>query len=300
MPNTHVLIAPDKEASFVENMELVAELDSNPKVAHFVETFYLDSYYLEEGELVESLNFTETLIQFGYSELSETLSLVGLPSTTDKGSSLADTLSLVPELNPVFLERSLGSGSLSLEGTGFFYRDLIRSKSDSLNFSIDAYYLVNDDVQFGDVTDTRQGYSNQGGASCRIDLQWISQTQPTWKGSIDLVGKTTLTLPAPEYGDTRTLETNTIRRTLISGVIQQFNDPDWNEFEGFRLTFADLSREKIDEIDLFLVENLGLPVTLNHYDGGSFNCIITDPGGNFVITARGACRYQCTISLETI
>jgi len=109
-------------------------------------------------------------------------------------------------------------------------------------------------------------------------------------------GVTTISLPLPELQDLQRLEWDRVLRTSRGGELQVFIDPAWPKNRIFAISWNNLSNAKKAELQTFLRDTLGLPLTYTHYDNQEYTVIVRNPMTDF--TQLNRCRWAARLELE--
>ena len=256
-----------------------------------------------EPVLIETVSVTEAPFYTGFATLEETATVAEVQSTTTSGGSFEDTLIIVESRTFEELDRSIFTDTVIVTETFTFGVEVTQTATQKVNPSEVFYYLLNDLLTADDeslVNNTYTPYTNQGGATCRADQEWPGVTPPTWRGSLSLVGDTTLTLRQPDLGDNVEVVPATIQNRTLIGEINQYKNSAWKDYERYRLTFSIVEFDDLGIIINFLNDHLGRVVTLQYYDGQDLTVILSNIQGPFTIQGQGSCHYQFTIEVESV
>lgn len=95
---------------------------------------------------------------------------------------------------------------------------------------------------------------------------------------VTLSGSGSVVLPAPEFGDTDSFSAQRIlTRLKDSEHVNVFRELYWSQTRIFTLTWAHLTEQQANDVQSFLVENVGTQITLQDYWNRSWSVIVLTP-----------------------
>lgn len=88
---------------------------------------------------------------------------------------------------------------------------------------------------------------------------------------------TTITLPAPQFGDRHETSPREIKREDIRRNWISYKDPGWVSIEIFRFQFDNLARSVADAYLAFIVTSLGRPIEVTDHNTVTYDAILLEP-----------------------
>ncbi len=120
-----------------------------------------------------------------------------------------------------------------------------------------------------------------------VVLSWPAHTTPSL----------TVTLRAPEFGNTDAQELKKIKRESRGGTLQVFADPQWPKIYRLKMDFAVLSEAKAQEYLAFRAATLGKEVRLVDYESRIWTGVLTDTETPITRAKRG-CGLTASLNFE--
>lgn len=110
---------------------------------------------------------------------------------------------------------------------------------------------------------------------------------------------TTVTLPAPAFGDLERYSQQRITQESRGGTLIMYRDPDWAEDDELAMTFTNLLQEERDAVEDMLDAHLGKEYKYTDHFGQIWKVIITNPETQFVQDSGGDCpRFTVNLTLN--
>jgi len=120
----------------------------------------------------------------------------------------------------------------------------------------------------------------------------------TSTGEITLsYGPLSVTLRAPTFNNTQSLNQTRIQRESINGKMKIYRDPIWPQIETFSWSFEGLTEEQKDEFLDFIYSTLGLEVNILDYEGRDWIGVISNPQVETSEELR-ECGYKVNLEFE--
>lgn len=130
---------------------------------------------------------------------------------------------------------------------------------------------------------------------------YIQPTIPTISKSKSITlsyNTLSITVRAPELGDTDGIDEVRINRLSRGGDLIVYSDPNWPRTESLSYRFSFLTTHEITQLKDFVHATIGQSILLVDYDGLSWSVIITNPDFEFDQTSKN--NYTATLEFEGI
>ena len=111
------------------------------------------------------------------------------------------------------------------------------------------------------------------------ELNWVvSPTTIVRRNIFEMTyDATTITFPAPEFGNRHEEAPREIKRETIHKEWISFKDAEWVGIKTYRYQFDNLSRTVADAYLDFIVESLGWPISVTDHNTITYNALIVEP-----------------------
>jgi hypothetical protein len=126
----------------------------------------------------------------------------------------------------------------------------------------------------------------------------INVTTPTAGDVVFSYGVLSVTLPAPEFGDTDSIEQSRINRRSRGLDLIIYRDSIWSRRDIFRWTFSGLSESEAFAFQNFINQTVGLLVDITDFYGRSWQGTILNPDLTIEHAGLG-CQYSFAVEFET-
>ena len=111
-------------------------------------------------------------------------------------------------------------------------------------------------------------------------------------------GTDSITIKAPEFGNSSSLETKRIQAQTMGGTLVIYRDESWDKHEKFSLSIENLTKTEMSELKGFLRRNVGKTLTLIDHLKLTWQVKHTNPDADFVEGPNR--RYGYKLELETV
>jgi hypothetical protein len=108
-------------------------------------------------------------------------------------------------------------------------------------------------------------------------------------------GATTITLRAPDFGNTEEINVQRAANRLRGGDLKLHRETIWPRNRRFNIHTSELERQVAMDLLDFIQDNLGAQITFTDHEGRVWDALILNP--REAVTNKGDCRYEADLEL---
>jgi len=106
----------------------------------------------------------------------------------------------------------------------------------------------------------------------------------------------TVDLRNPVFGNTISLQRNSIQRYTRGGDFKYYNHTDWPQVEIHQYTFERIQKSVMNALKTFIATNAGTVVAIDDHFGDTYNAYIL--GTVTIVSVRPDCSYDISLVLR--